>query len=444
MFGRALLLLAACVLLVSAVPVNVMMPLAMLDNNGNINKGQVHSWLSKLKSGGADGVMTDMWWGIVEYQPGKYNFQGYIDLANICQELGLKLQFVMSFHNCAANVGDVCNISLPPFVLKAAHQHSLFYTDENGFQDDEYLSLSADGARVFPGPGGQLRTGIQMYSDFMAAVASTFGHYIRQGIINEIEVGLGPAGELRYPAYQGAYWSYPGIGAFQFYDPGMKASFAAAAKAAGHPEWTSFPTDAGNYKDQPPSTVPFFRDGYKTPYGRFLLSWYSGTLIDHGRAVLQAADKQFGVFGSSLVVSAKVSGLHWWYKDPSHAAEVTAGYQNTNGVDAYLEIAKMLRQLNVDIIFTCLEMADTDAYCGSAPIELVEQVERAAKKVGVAFSGENALPTYTWDKYDRIVWQANNVVKSRSFTYLRLCDDLINNSGNWNTFTQFVAKMHNL
>jgi beta-amylase len=38
--------------------------------------------------------------------------------------------------------------------------------------------------------------------------------------LQEIQVGMGPAGELRYPSYPEANgtWSFPGIGEFQCYD----------------------------------------------------------------------------------------------------------------------------------------------------------------------------------------------------------------------------------
>lgn len=36
------------------------------------------------------------------------------------------------------------------------------------------------------------------------------------GTITDIEVGLGPAGEMRYPSYpQNQGWVFPGIGEFQ-------------------------------------------------------------------------------------------------------------------------------------------------------------------------------------------------------------------------------------
>lgn len=39
---------------------------------------------------------------------------------------------------------------------------------------------------------------------------------LEDGLIIDIEVGLGPAGELRYPSYpQNQGWIFPGIGEFQ-------------------------------------------------------------------------------------------------------------------------------------------------------------------------------------------------------------------------------------
>ena len=52
-------------------------------------------------------------------------------------------------------------------------------------------------------------------------------------------MGLGPAGELRYPSYPegDGRWRFPGVGEFQCFDAYMLADLAAAAEAAGHPEW---------------------------------------------------------------------------------------------------------------------------------------------------------------------------------------------------------------
>ena len=43
-----------------------------------------------------------------------------------------------------------------------------------------------------------------------------FDLYFEDGIISEIEIGLGACGELRYPSYPAKHgWKYPGIGEFQ-------------------------------------------------------------------------------------------------------------------------------------------------------------------------------------------------------------------------------------
>lgn len=58
-------------------------------------------------------------------------------------------------------------------------------------------------------------------------------------VLTEITVGLGPAGELRYPAYPegDGRWRFPGVGEFQCYDKYMLADLKKAADAVGHPEW---------------------------------------------------------------------------------------------------------------------------------------------------------------------------------------------------------------
>ena len=62
---------------------------------------------------GVTGIMCDTWWGVVEQQPGHYNFTAYQQLvcgvvgthvltkwqADMVSALGLKYQAVMSFHS---------------------------------------------------------------------------------------------------------------------------------------------------------------------------------------------------------------------------------------------------------------------------------------------------------------------------------------------------------
>jgi len=80
------------------------------------------------------------------------------------------------------------------------------------------------------------RTPLQMYSDWMKAYAAAMSSFISDGTIVEIEVGMGPAGELRYPAYRSP-WVFCGIGEFQASGSYAEANLQAAATAAGHTDW---------------------------------------------------------------------------------------------------------------------------------------------------------------------------------------------------------------
>lgn len=55
-----------------------------------------------------------------------------------------------------------------------------------------------------------------MYRDYMTSFRENMADYLDAGLIKDIEVGLGPAGEMRYPSYSETQgWAYPGIGEFQ-------------------------------------------------------------------------------------------------------------------------------------------------------------------------------------------------------------------------------------
>lgn len=70
---------------------------------------------------------------------------------------------------------------------------------------------------------------------------------------SQVNIGCGPCGELRYPAYpenkrclKASQWRFPGIGEFQCYDKRALLSLAKGASEAGHIEWGGAgPHDAG-------------------------------------------------------------------------------------------------------------------------------------------------------------------------------------------------------
>uniref|UniRef100_A0A804U6R1 Beta-amylase n=1 Tax=Zea mays TaxID=4577 RepID=A0A804U6R1_MAIZE len=214
----------------SGVPVFVMMPLDTVKECGTAlhRRKAVQASLSALKSAGVEGVMVDVWWGIA----------------------------VMSFHQCGGNVGDSVSIPLPRWAAEEMERdQDLCYTDQWGRRNYEYVSLGCDAMPVLKG-----RTPVECYTDFMRAFRDHFADYLGNTIV-EIQVGMGPAGELRYPSYpeSNGTWKFPGIGAFQCNDRYMRSRLKAAAEAAGKPEWGhGGPTDAGGYNNWPEDTV-FFR-----------------------------------------------------------------------------------------------------------------------------------------------------------------------------------------
>jgi beta-amylase len=61
-------------------------------------------------------------------------------------------------------------------------------------------------------------------------------------------------------------------------------------------------------------------------------------------------------------VILQVSGVHWWYKTASHAAELTAGLYNTCNRDGYAAIAAVLKKYDATLNFTCVELCTTDQH----------------------------------------------------------------------------------
>lgn len=120
---------------------------------------ELRAQLKRLVEAGVDGVMVDVWWGLVEGKgPRAYDWSAYKQVFEMVQEVGLKLQTIMSFHQCGGNVNDAVNIPIPQWVQDVgACDPDIFYTDGHGFRNIEYLTLGVDDQPIFHG-----RTAIQV------------------------------------------------------------------------------------------------------------------------------------------------------------------------------------------------------------------------------------------------------------------------------------------
>ncbi|XP_078152702.1 beta-amylase 2, chloroplastic-like isoform X2 [Carex rostrata] len=429
------------------VPVYVMLPLGVINKNCEVADpdGLINA-LKLLKSAGVDGVTVNCWWGIVEAnRPLEYKWSGYKHLIQITRQMKLKLQVVMSFHKCGANVGDDITINLPNWVLEIGSSNpDIYFTDKDGRRNTEYLTWGIDKERVLRG-----RTTLEVYFDFMRSFRVEFDEFFEEGIISEIEVGLGPCGELRYPSYPMEHgWRYPGIGEFQCYDRYLMKSLRSAAEKRGHSFWGKGPSNTGTYNSRPQDTG-FFCDGgdYNGFYGRFFLDWYSKALLDHADCVLMLAKLAFE--GSSI--AAKIPGVHWWYKTASHAAELTAGFYNSCNRDGYAPIAAMLKKHSATLNLTCVELCSFNQFddfveAMSDPEGLVWQVLNAAWDAGIPVVSENAVPCFDRDGFNKILENVKpfNDPDGRhlqSFTFLRLTPALFEET-NFFEFKRFIKKMH--
>jgi hypothetical protein len=337
---------------------------------------------------------------------------------------GLHWVPVMSFHQCGGNVGDNCNIPIPAWIWnrykdQGVPREALQYQSEHDNASREVVSLWEDNLVV------------PQYQEFMSAFRSHFA--AKSGITNEIDLGMGPAGELRYPSYNahdGAVCGYPTRGCFQAYSGPARAAFRAyvlnkygsldGVNAAWKDSLGNTPlTDVvqiGPPDDQNPAhgrATGFIsrKDEFQTQYGRDFIEWYNRSLVDHGSRVLDAAIATFGAGAfKDTPIGLKMAGVHWQMSDAApypRAAEMAAGLVQGSIDDlndkahgfGYQNILKMIASYNgrakVVFHFTCLEKDDMEKE-GDTPVyslakTLVFWVAQGAHDQGIAIKGENAL-----------------------------------------------------
>ncbi|CAN4075834.1 unnamed protein product [Withania somnifera] len=382
------------------VPVFVMLSSCVINNFCQLTDPDgVKQELQQLKSLKIDGVVVNCWWGIVEsWVPQKYEWFGYRELFKIIRDFQMKLQVVMAFHeNGGSDTGGMF-ISLPQWVLEIGKDNQdIFFTDRQGRRNTECLSWGIDKERVLRG-----RTAIEVYFDLMRSFRTEFDDLFRDGLISAVEIGLGAAGELKYPSFSERMgWRYPGIGEFQCYDKYSLQNLRKAATSRGHSFWAKGPDNAGYYNSKPHETGFFCERGdYDSYYGRFFLRWYRQVLIDHADNVLSLATLAF----EGLQIVVKIPAIYWWYRTSSHAAELTAGYYNPMNQDGYSPVFEVLKKHSVTIKFVSsgLQVPATDD--ALADLEgLSWQILNAAWDKVINVAGQNAFPCYDREGLMRLV-----------------------------------------
>jgi beta-amylase len=425
--------------------------------------GELDRQLGEAKKLGVDAVSTDVWWGLIEPKKGEFNWDYYAKLSEHIKLAGLKWVPILSFHQCGGNVGDDVNVPLPPWIWADVASRAtngdvegVKYKSEQGHTSPEYVSLFADHAVM------------ENYANVMRKFQERFAS--QAGNIGEINISLGPAGELRYPSYnahdnntgyptRGALQSYSdlAIASFRKYVLDLYGSYEGVGKA-----WGIENLDESHIL--PPSDVTAFfgrGDHFNTQYGRDNIDWYNKSLVGHGQDVLSTAVSVFGQRESpfyGIDLGAKIPGVAWRVGERQgdnvilgdRLAEVTAGLIRTSRGDwdrdydgrGYRPLFSMFKSMQPIVAgignrvvpyFTCLEMPDGDGgpSVKALPHTLATWAGQETERQGLWLKGENALNgnlynNQSWDLMRGFLTLPNQHGYYHGLTFLRI-NDIVNN-----------------
>jgi len=431
--------------------VNVMAPLEITNEAAwNTFQNQLYT----AKNMGIDAVSVDVWWGKVE-AAGDQNFDWtyYDKVVEKLENASLDWVPIISMHQCGGNVGDDCNIPLPNWIWTAygsVNQNDLKYLSEQGNYSQETVSLWADDL-VLP-----------QYQQFLEAFETQYAS--KASMIDEVNISMGPAGELRYPSYNShdTGTGYPTRGAFQAY--GARAvtdfqnwSMTKYQNLAGiNQAWSLSLTNINQVT--PPSNADFFinqGDQFNTQYGKDFIRWYHESLVAHGKRMMDMAITSLDGALNNVELGFKIPGIHWKMgitDNTRRSAEMAAGLipsdidltsRNTaHGYETILSLVESYKANPRSVIlhFTALEMDNQNfAPQYSLAKDLVFWVAEGAADKGVVIKGENALAggvaTQTgWNNIEN----AFRYASYEGMTVLRI-GDVTNGGTGQSRYSQFIT-----
>lgn len=433
---------------------NVMAPLVIGDPSNlesSYSKSELDKFdkqLKEIKSLGAHGVSTDIWWGLIEKNENQYSWDYYKKISDLIIKNGLYWVPILSFHQCGGNVGDTCNIPIPNW-LWSKYGKEAMTKSEQGNYSKEFLSVWTT------------KAALNEYREVMQSFKDTFSS--KSFFIYEINISLGPAGELRYPSYnshdQGA--GYPTRGSIQAYSHPAILSFQKDISEKYHNIQDlnqAWGFNLSSFSDvYPPNPSLFFKKSEQwSRYGKDFYDWYSKSLRKHGKTILTEAINTFRSI-PNIQIGFKVPGIHWRVAPGAdRLAELNAGlistssniFEDSSGhgyakiISVATELKKELQFENLNFHFTCLEMDNFEngSYANSYAKALVFWVAQEAERQGIRILGENALAGML---YQQKSWE--NIQNALTYagydgvTFLRMGNILQSNTARRN----FVELLNN-
>ncbi len=406
----------------ASISINAMAPLLVGQPQAPESSESAPAWenfrhqLRVLKQKGVQAISTDIWWGLIEARaPGQFEWAYYKKMSSVIRSEGLRWVPILSFHQLGGNVGDVGYMPVPSWVWSRFRNQpqdfkseaDLMFKSEQGNTSKEYISFWATDL---------------VKEDYKRVMTSFRDQFAGDAdIVDEINISLGPSGELRYPSYNAhdQNVNYPSRGALQSYsDPAINSFRNAMIAKYKNVEsldkaWGFGLTSFADVFPPKPELLqgPFWQNKEQfSSYGKDFFDWYNQSLVDHGQKVLRWADSVFSANGSSFAKTAlggKVPGVHWRMSS-DRLAELTAGLIRTSYADwfspqasyGYLDTMKVFskipsKNLNMKLVmhFTAIEMDDNrdGPMAASLAKSLVGWIGDSAYRLGIELKGENAL-----------------------------------------------------
>ncbi|MCF6193442.1 MAG: family 14 glycosylhydrolase [Kangiellaceae bacterium] len=427
---------------------NVMAPLEVSNWN------EFDQQLATAKSMGINAVSVDIWWGKVEANGDQsFDWSYYDTIVQHIDNAGLHWVPIMSFHQCGGNVGDTCNIPIPGWIWNhyaGTNADDLKYRSEQNNTSVETVSLWQDSLVI------------SEYEEFMNEFENHFS--ARAYMTDEINISMGPAGELRYPSYNShdSGTGYPTRGAFQSYSEPAKSDFGVwslnkyGSISSINSAW-GFNLTSSNDINPPADANSFMNNSeqYSTQYGKDFIRWYHESLRVHGIRMMDAAISAFNNAFSNVALGYKIPGIHWQIGAPSglsRSAEMAAGLipsdidvnadATAHGYSSIIGVAANYQNSSHNVIlhFTALEMLNENFYPQySRAQDLVFWVANGAADQNVNIKGENALSGGVasgggWDNIEN----AFNFAAYSGLTILRIGDVTSGGTGQ-SRYSNFIS-----
>lgn len=404
--------------------ISVMAPLFIADD---AEFERFEADLERASDIGIEAVSVDVWWGFVYAERSKPQWDYYERVFTAIQAKGLGIVPTMSYHRCGVGPEADVKIELPPWLgafvaNEGGAARDLLYQSETGYE-------SADA--IPPWLGEEVSSIYLEMAQFLSEFLKRFRRQLLANLFPEINISLGPTGELRYPSYSAEDgWTFPHRGYYQCYSESARRSFLRWVRAPKNRcNWAHLYGDAeirvpqghvpGGHGARADSFVAE-RLHLQPGYGEDFATWYHQSLVEHGRRLLNLAIETLKSHCSEGVALApmigmKLPGVHWQWRctNVPRYAELTAGLipptccfvPGAKSLTGYESLFEMVKGLSVEAAwpirahFTALEMDDdivfdiesNDAQKTSMGHSLVCAVGRTAYKVDVPLSGENAL-----------------------------------------------------